>query len=352
VTEDAAPGDAGQPAQPEQAAQPEQPERPERRRGPVIVEPRAAAAVVLLRPGSRGPTALLTRRMASMRFGGDMYVFPGGRLDPGDADHAAAAIRETFEETGILLDRDALIPTSRWVTPPGLPSRYDARFFAAFVPAGTDVVAASDEVADWRWLRSADALEAMAAGDLAMWLPTLVTLQQFEGLEDRAAVEAAFRPGDGAAEPVLTTVSSGLIRVSQPWAAGIEGRVEPGWLVGHEEWVFVNPSDPTGLTSDAVVEAARAAGARIVAVAITDLEPAHHAGVEMFAAGLALPVVGGPGTARLAPYPVSELGDDEAVPFGDVRLIARLESGRGRREALRLAGPGWVLPEGASEVAR
>jgi 8-oxo-dGTP pyrophosphatase MutT (NUDIX family) len=340
MTENAVPGEVGRP------------ERPEHRRGPVVVEPRAAATVVLLRPGSRGPTVLLTRRTATMRFGGDMYVFPGGRLDPDDADHAAAAIRETFEETGIRLDPASLISISRWVTPPGLPSRYDARFFAAFVPAGTDVVAASEEVADWRWLRPADALEAMAEGDLAMWQPTLVTLQQLDGLEDRAAVEAAFRHGEGDGLPSLATVGSGLIRVNQPWAAGIQGRVEPGWIVGHEEWVFVNPSDPTGLTSDAAVEAARAAGARIVAVAITDLDPVHHAGVEMFAAGLALPVVGGPRSARLAPYLVSELGDGEAVPFGDVRLVARLDRGPGRRpEALRFSGPGWLLREPASEGA-
>jgi hypothetical protein len=288
-----------------------------------------------------------------MRFGGDMYVFPGGRLDPEDADHAAAAIRETFEETGIRLDRASLIPISRWVTPPGLPSRYDARFFAAFVPAGTDVVAASDEVADWRWLRPADALEAMAEGDLAMWQPTLVTLQQLDGLADRAAVEAAFSPGEGDRQPFLEALEGGLIRVVQGWAAGIEGRVEPGWLVGHEEWVFVNPADPTGLTSDLAVEAARAAGARIVAIAVTDLDPAHHAGVEMFAAGLALPVVGGPGTARLAPYPVSELGDGDSVPFGDVQLVARLEAGPGRRpEALRFKGPGWSLPEPAAKAGR
>jgi hypothetical protein len=192
----------------------------------------------------------------------------------------------------------------------------------------------------------------MAEGDLAMWQPTLVTLQQLEDLVDRAALEAAFRPGADEMQTSLANVSSGLTRVNQPWAAGIEGRVEPGWLVGHEEWVFVNPSDPTGLTSDVAVEAARVAGARIVGVAITDLDPVHHAGVEMFAAGLALPVVGGPGTARLAPYPVSELGDDEAVPFGDVRLVARLDRRPGRRpEALRFNGPGWSLPEPAAGAA-
>jgi len=286
-----------------------------------------------------------------MRFGGDMYVFPGGRVDPDDADHAAAAIRETFEETGIRLERGSLIPLSRWVTPPGLPTRYDAHFFAAFVPPGTDVTVASDEVAESRWLRPADALEAVAEGDLAMWQPTLVTLQQLDGLDNRSAVEAAFAPAAGEAIPIFETLDKGLVRVSQPWAAGIEGRIEPGWLVGRKEWVFVNPSDPTGATADAVLEAAKAADARVVAVAITDLEPAHHAGVEVFAAGLALPVVGGLGAARLAPYPVTELDEEDSVPFGDVRLIARVDARQGRRpEALRYAGPGWMLPEEAPAV--
>lgn len=281
-----------------------------------------------------------------MRFGGDMYVFPGGRVDPDDHDHADAAARETAEETGIAIDPGSLIPLSRWVTPPGLPSRYDARFFAAFVPPGTDVRAASDEVAEWRWLRPAEALEAVAEGDLTMWQPTVVTLQQLDGLEDRASIEAAFRPGNGPSTAAIEDVDVGLRRVTQPWAAGIDGRTEIGWLVGRREWVFVNPSDPTGLTADAVVAEAKAAGARVVAVAITDLEPAHHAGVEMFAAGLALPVVGGVGAGRLAPYPVVEVGDAEELPFGDVAVVAHVATDEGRRpEAFEFSALGWTVPE-------
>lgn len=322
------------------------PDRPERRRGPVVVEPKAAATLVLLRPGRRGVSVLLTRRPASMRFGGGIYVFPGGRVDDVDRDHTAAAVRETFEETGIEVDPADLIPLGRWVTPPGLPSRYDARFFAAFVAPGTDVQAASDEVADWRWLGPAEALEAVSQGDLAMWLPTVVTLQQLDGLTDRSAIEAAFRPGSGAPEPSFREIDVGLVRVSQPWAAGIEGRTEPGWIVGGREWVLVNPADPTGATAEVIVAMAKEAGARVVAVAITDLEPAHHAGVEIFAAGLALPVVGGVGAGRLAPYPVIELGDGQDVPFGDVPLVARSAPlGLQRPEALRYAALGWMLPE-------
>jgi 8-oxo-dGTP pyrophosphatase MutT (NUDIX family) len=323
---------------------PERPERPERRHGAEIVPPRQAATLVLLRPSRGGLAALLTRRTRTLRFGGDMYVFPGGRLDPEDPDHAAAAVRETREETGIEVDPATLIPLTRWVTPPGLPSRYDARFFAAVVPPGTDVLAASDEVAEWRWLPAADALDSIAGGELEMWQPTVVTLQQLAGLADEAAIRAAFAPGPAHGPAMFEDLVAGLIRVAQPWAEGIEGRTEPGWLVGRREWIVVNPSDPTGETADAILAAATAADARVVAVAVTDLEPRHHAGVEIFAAGMALPVATGRGAAALAPYPVIELGEGDPVPFGDVTLVARPVPGA-RPETVRFASLGWSLPD-------
>ena len=322
-------------------------DRPERRRIPEVIPPKPAATLGLLRPGRAGVEVLLTRRDRQLRFGGDIYVFPGGRLDPEDADHAAAAVRETREETGIEVDPAALIPLTRWVTPPGLPSRYDARFFAAIVAAGTDVTAASDEVAEWRWLTPDDALEATRDGRLDMWQPTVVTLQQLADLgpqPDPSAIRAAFAPGHDRRGPVMDELDVGLIRITQPWAEGIEARTEPGWLVGMREWVFVNPSDPTGETADVVVATAKEAGARVVAVAVTDLEPRHHAGVEVFAAGMALPVVAGRGAAALAPYPVTELGDGEEVPYGDIPLAARVTDG-GRPEGRRYVSLGWSLPD-------
>ncbi|MCW2829166.1 MAG: hypothetical protein JWQ67_2782, partial [Marmoricola sp.] len=92
-------------------------------------EPRNAATVVLMRPGSEGPEVYLLRRQTSMAFAGGMCVFPGGGVDPRDFDHAiawagpspqewaarlgtdeataralvCAAVRETFEESGVLL---------------------------------------------------------------------------------------------------------------------------------------------------------------------------------------------------------------------------------------------------------
>src|SRR5207248_2401055 len=140
-----------------------------------------------------------------------------------------------------------------------------------------------------------EALVAIGDGSLEMWQPTIVTLQQLVGVADPDGIRAAFAPGRDRRDPVVDELDVGLLRVTQPWAEGIEGRTEPGWLVGIREWVFVNPSDPTGETADVLVAAAKAAGARIVAVAVTDLEPRHHAGVEVFAAGMALPVVAGRG---------------------------------------------------------
>jgi 8-oxo-dGTP pyrophosphatase MutT (NUDIX family) len=321
-----------------------------------VAAPRQAASLVLLRAAVRGLEVLLTRRPSHMRFGGDLWVFPGGAVDRGDADHRSAAVRETFEETGIGVDPASLIPMTRWVTPNGLPVRFDARFFAAIVPPTTEVLAASDEVAESRWLRPDVALEAVANDQLPMWLPTIVTLQQFEHIADTATIERAFAPtarADDRPEPRFEGLGDGLIRVDQAWAGGIDGRRSTGWLAGRREWVVVNPADPTGLTTEAVLEEADRAGARLVGVALTDLDPAHHAGVETLARSLGLPVAAGAGAARLAPYHVIQLADGEAVPFGDVRLNARRRerpAGAGRPEALLYEGPGWRIPGELNEV--
>ena len=318
---------------------------------PVDVDARPAATAILLRPAAAGLEVLLTQRPASMRFGGGMYVFPGGRLEPGESA-ADAAARETLEETGIRVAPEDLVALTRWVTPYGFPVRFDTRFFGVVVPPGTDVAEPSDEIASWRWLRPAAALEGVAAGGLAMWQPTFVTLQQLEGALDGADLLAAVADGTGAA-PAEVSVGGSDGRLGRQfettWAGGIEGRRAVATVVGTRRWVVVDPADPTTDTIDAVRAAAAADGATLVGALITGIDPARHAGVEMFARSLGLPIAAPPGAAGRVPYPVAELADGAAVPWTDAPQAVEVErpaSGDAavrwadRAARLRLSGPG------------
>ena len=94
-------------------------------------EPRQAATVIVLRGGSERLEVLLVQRNPAARFMGGAWVFPGGAVDAGE-DHRAAGIREVREEAG--LEVDALIPFSRWITPPQVRIRFDTVFFLASRP--------------------------------------------------------------------------------------------------------------------------------------------------------------------------------------------------------------------------
>jgi 8-oxo-dGTP pyrophosphatase MutT (NUDIX family) len=139
------------------------------------------------------------RRPGGADFAPDAHVFPGGSIHADDAQApdpiAAAAVRELFEEMGILLARkggrfardrdsdavrslladgktfghaleslglepayDRLVLLTRWVTPAVMSRRYDARFFLAKLPAGQTVRAQEGEVVDWLWIAPSRAL--------------------------------------------------------------------------------------------------------------------------------------------------------------------------------------------------
>src|SRR5688572_26156435 len=88
--------------------------------------PRQAATIILVRGGAETLEVLLLRRNPAARFMGGAWVFPGGAVDPGDADHRATAVRELAEEAGVTVpDTGALIPFSRWITPRELVTRFD-----------------------------------------------------------------------------------------------------------------------------------------------------------------------------------------------------------------------------------
>jgi 8-oxo-dGTP pyrophosphatase MutT (NUDIX family) len=214
--------------------------------------PRPAATVVLMRDAEGGPEVLLLRRSGRSRFVPGAYVFPGGRVDASDAapnivDHLdgldgdrasrrlglpdgdppalayyLAAIREAFEETGILvgtsasdggpapsaaedvavgalrddlmegrrefaavlremnarLDGAAMEYLAHWITPEPEPRRYDTRFFAARVPRHSDPIVDRREMTDALWITPSAALREHSGGRLPMIFPTIKTLGQ------------------------------------------------------------------------------------------------------------------------------------------------------------------------------
>jgi 8-oxo-dGTP pyrophosphatase MutT (NUDIX family) len=214
--------------------------------------------VVLLRDTDGGVEVYLMRRVASMAFAAGMYVFPGGVVDrrDGDADVpwagpppqawaerlsapvalvralVCAALRETFEETGVLLagpdpaerERQALVsralafsdlliqrrlllradliaPWTHWITPEFEERRYDTRFFVAAMPPGQRTRAVGGESDEVAWFRPGDALDRFAAGTLALMPPTVTTLEDIAAYGDVAGVLAA--AGDRTIAPIL-----------------------------------------------------------------------------------------------------------------------------------------------------
>lgn len=240
------------------------------------VVPRDSSTVALLRDDPAGGLQVyMIRRARSMAFAAGAYAFPGGSVDardgalwsPTDATArrdplwagpepdawsaalsaepslavqlVCAAVRETFEEAGVLLagpgpesvaddvagdeweaDRRALVdrtlsfaelltrrrlvlrsdllrPWARWITPVAEERRFDTRFFVAALPSGQrarDVSGEADEVA---WVRPADAVEAARRGEMFMFPPTLVTLVElaaFDSVADALRAPRRVRP--------------------------------------------------------------------------------------------------------------------------------------------------------------
>ena len=157
--------------------------------------PRQAASVILLRGGGWTLELLLVQRTPQARFMGGVWVFPGGAVDAhegeGDAAHRLAAVRELEEEAGIAgVDAAGLVKFSRWITPRVVTIRFDTHFFLAPIPPGQEPVIDGDEIVDMAWFTPQGALDAHAAGDLALVFPTIKHLEQLAPFESADALLA------------------------------------------------------------------------------------------------------------------------------------------------------------------
>jgi 8-oxo-dGTP pyrophosphatase MutT (NUDIX family) len=330
--------------------------------GPAPV-PQPAATIVLLRHGPAGPEVLLTRRPASMAFAADVYVFPGGRVDPederpasadgADAARAAAAlgdnlapaealaihraaIRELREEAGVTVDGiDRLAPIAHWTTPTFMPRRFSTWFFVADLPPGVEPAFAPDEVTEHRWLTPAAALAQMAAREIGMWVPTTSVLQRLVEIGATSAADVGravtFRR---VGEPVIVEDRPARIDIRHSSAGAIPGRDGTATLHGRRDLVLVDPGDPSEGALDAIASAVAGRGGAIRAIVLTATDPDHAAGAEALAIPLKVPVLVAPGAGRHLPYAAREATDGELLP-ADVELRVRLgRPGSGRLEVV------------------
>ncbi|MGW3262656.1 NUDIX hydrolase [Streptomyces sp. NPDC001056] len=253
------------------------------------VFPKRAATVLLLKDTGAGPVIHMLRRRASMAFAGGAYAYPGGGVDPRDDDTrirwagpsraswaerlgvdetgaqaiVCAAVRETYEEAGVLLagpdpdtvvgdttgdeweaDRAALVAReqsfaeflhrrglvlrsdllgawARWITPEFESRRYDTWFFAAALPEGQRTRNASTEADRTVWISPAEAAAGYDRGELLMMPPTIAALREL-------------LPYGTAAEALAAAAARDLTPV-QATARLQDGGIVLSWP-GHEEF--------------------------------------------------------------------------------------------------------------------
>jgi 8-oxo-dGTP pyrophosphatase MutT (NUDIX family) len=228
------------------------------------VTPEPAATVVLLRESDAGLEVYLTRRQDNLAFLGGFHVFPGGKLDTKDREadtmhncgdfeknperyllpgehplveciaYHVAAIRELFEEAGVLLAYDMkgnpvrgddeelwqrlrqarkkihalqmcmtdlmrqedlvyavdkLVWLSRWITPASSPRRFDTQFFLARLPEGQSPRPFTEEISDSGWICPAEAINKWRMGEIKIIPPTLASLDALVNYESWSQVK-------------------------------------------------------------------------------------------------------------------------------------------------------------------
>ncbi|MGK2954453.1 MAG: NUDIX hydrolase [Solirubrobacterales bacterium] len=176
-------------------------------------EPRAAATVILLRDHEVDGTleVLLLRRSEQARFMPNVWVFPGGALDPEDGEGLdglkVCAIRELHEEAGVRLHPETrLVPLARWVTPEVIRTRFDTWFFLAASPPEIEVVPDGSETTAERWVSPAAAIAEYEAEEFAIVFPTLKQLEALLPHGNTATALAAAETNPNASRQILPKV--------------------------------------------------------------------------------------------------------------------------------------------------
>lgn len=149
--------------------------------------PTPAATVIVIRDSSKGIEVLMLRRSLQMNFASGYWVFPGGKIEEEDykagvnnTDIAArlAAIRETQEESGLILNEKKLIFTSHWTSPKKAKTRFSTWYYATALQSNVDILVDNSEIIQYCWYRPAEALQDFKDKKINIMAPTFVTLTE------------------------------------------------------------------------------------------------------------------------------------------------------------------------------
>lgn len=343
--------------------------------------PKDAAAIILLKDLS-DPKVFWVKRNPKLMFMGGFHAFPGGQLDKDDlavrvtncrgddeAAMRACAVREFFEEAGVLLakgpnpptreelaemrrslsekkrsfrqvieesgleiDAEALPGAGRWVTPPFAPRRFDTWFFLAWLPDGQEALVEAGELESGEWIRPADALALWQKGEIIMAPPTLfiiMTLAENTGRLDElpSALTSIPEASRGMVRRIEFRPGVFLFPVRTP-------TLPPAthtncYIIGGQELVVIDPASPYDEERKelaAFIDSLLAEGRKVREILLTHHHPDHVGGVDHLRAHLRVPVAAHRLTAdRLA---------------NSVRVDRLIEDG----ELIELEGdPGWRL---------
>ena len=334
---------------------------------PPPAEPKDAAVVVLVRMGPRGLETFWLRRERTVSFAAGFYAFPGGRVEAGDAEVpvegagppdsrlVAAGARELFEETGVLAARgrtpeastlasaraavlegketfaavlnrlglqiDALDfePAGRWVTPPFMPSRFDARFFLVEVPPGTRAEVWPGEIAEGSWVRPTDALTLWQEGRALLHPPNRHALNVLSRV--RRTVDAVAWLASPTAADTRIEFQRGVRLVALRTPTLLPATHTNAWILGTGELLIIDPGAPDPAEIERLTSHIRALAAeecRPLAVVLTHHHADHVSGARSVSEQLGIPVWCHARTADRLPFRADRLLEegDELVLAG------------------------------------
>lgn len=313
---------------------------------------REASAVILVRrAGTPEREVFWVRRGERVSFSGGFYAFPGGKTDPADAatpieackpgQEAAyvAALRETFEETGILLAKGAsglgperrhelrlellgggsfaallereglrldarvLLPAGRWMTPDFSPIRFDTRFFLALHPEGQEASVLPGELSDGGWIRPHDALARWEDGSALLHPPNHYAHAALAGFGPEAALPLLRRPPFMNADFVVERIEfqRGILFYPLRTPTLPPARHTNCYVVGTGELVVIDPGSPHPEEQKRLLAALAALqdeGRKVKSILLTHHHADHVGGALDLARRLEVPVWASAATAE------------------------------------------------------